>query len=55
MAKLSKLPWVEMRNTPVNAKITPMNTDVQTAWGMSYFKQRKYELAHEKFINAFGN
>lgn len=30
-------------------KLSPMNTDVQTGWGMVYMKQKKYALAKDKF------
>ena len=33
-------------------KITPLNTDVQTGWGMALMKQKKYALARDKFLNA---
>lgn len=30
-------------------KLMPMNTDVQTGWGMVFMKQKKYALAKDKF------
>ena len=30
-------------------KLSPMNTDIQTGWGMVYMKQKKYALAKDKF------
>lgn len=33
-------------------KVTPLNTDVQTGWGMALMKQKKYALARDKFLNA---
>ncbi len=33
-------------------RISPINTDIQTGWGMSLLKQQKIAEAHEKFVNA---
>ncbi len=30
-------------------RLAPLNTDVQTGWGMAYMKQKKYALAKDKF------
>lgn len=33
-------------------RLTPMNTDIHTGWGMVYMKQKKYALAKDKFNKA---
>ena len=33
-------------------KVTPLNTDILTGWGMALMKLKKYALARDKFVDA---